>query len=479
MLTLTEAQAHLDRLVRKLNLRRPSVDKWDGYYRGEQPLQFMTDRSKEFLKKKNFDGFSDNWCRVVTDAPAERLEVLGFRLDDDASMSSEERRLWDSWRKNDLEIQSSQGFLESCIAGTSYVIVWGNESGEPVVSWQHPNECFVEYDPEFYNRRRFAVRAWSDKDLGMEYANLYTPTEVWKFERETSKIELPNAGSAINALGGSWTPRVVDGEPFPLPNPLGEVPVVEMPNRPMLGQKPVSEVAMATSAQDFLNLQWSLLYFSSETASLPQRFVLGAEIPQVPVFSDTGEVIDYRPINRDEMSEVMRSGASMWLQGTDGKHPTIDQWQAASPEWFLSTLNVVIKNLAAQTRTPAHYLVAELVNIAADALRASEAGLAAKVRESQTALTPAIREVFRLMTLVEGNTGLADAVALGRVVWRSAETRSEAQMVDAALKLQAIGMPFESIMEYIGKSPSEIEALKSMRKSDAQISLFDPMSNFS
>jgi len=442
------AIATLNRLHKSLIARSKGVEKCDAYYRGDQRLEFVSDRFREFQMERNLGQFSDNWCRVIADSPAERLEVTGFRLDDASTVNDVERALWDVWKRNDMDLQSSQGFLESGIAATSYVLVWGDpDTDQPLMTWEHPSQVIVDYDSERPRVRRSALKAWRDDDT--EYATLYTPSAVWKFQRPVSKWGNDDR---------KWDQRTVAGEPWPLPNPLGEVPIVEFPNRPMLGQAPLSEIQGAMALQDAINLLWAYLFTAADFASLPARVVMGAEMPMIPVLDSNGQIVGEKPVEIPQLEQ----GRMLWLTG---QNASIGQWNAADLKVFTDVVEVAVGHLAAQTRTPQHYLVGKMANLSAESLRAAEAGLAKKVNEMQTYFSPAVREVFRLVALTQDDAALADACRGGRVLWRDSETRSEAQLVDALLKLQTIGFPFAWLAEKYGLSDSELARVESLRAS--------------
>jgi hypothetical protein len=109
-----------------------------------------------------------------------------------------------------------------------------------------------------------------------------------------------------------------------------------------------------------------------------------------------------------------------------------------------------------------------VVNISADALAAAESGLVAKVTERQRFFGASLRELMRLDALAKGDTSRADALALGSVVWRDPQFRSDAQYADALTKLKAINVPDEALWERIpGVTPDEIERWKTMRNDQA------------
>src|SRR5258705_2186770 len=109
------------KLYAQLSNRRSPILNADAYYRGLQPLRFASEQWREYHAER-YAKFSDNWCAPVANSPQERLRVDGFRLDDDPDVSDTEKMLWRDWQLNNMEAQSSQGFLGSLIAGRSFVL---------------------------------------------------------------------------------------------------------------------------------------------------------------------------------------------------------------------------------------------------------------------------------------------------------------------------------------------------------------------
>lgn len=455
-LTAEEALDRVQKLYGQLASRRDAVQQAEEYYRGKQRLRFATEKWREYHAAR-YAGFADNWCAPVANSPAERLRVDGFRLDDDPAVSDAERTLWRDWQVNDMEAQSSQGFLHSIITGRSFVLVWGDENDEPVATWERADQVIVGYDPERPGRRVAALKTWVDD--GTEYATLYAPGEIWKFER---KVNESTSGLVVPLTDQSgWKLREIRDEPNPQPNPLGVVPVVEFPNRPMLGAEPLSEIAGTMAMQDAINLLWAYLFSAADFASMPARVVMGQEPPKIPILDENGQKVGEREVDLKKLAQ----DRILWLTGQNTK---IGQWDAAKLDVFTNTIEVAVTHVAAQTRTPPHYLILGkgMVNVNAEGMRAAEIGLVMKVKEEQTFFTPPIRELFRLCALVRDNRELAEQARRGVVQWRDAENRSEAQLVDALIKLQAIGFPFAWLAERYGLSQTEIARIMAMRESE-------------
>jgi hypothetical protein len=370
-----------------------------------------------------------------------------------------------------MEAQSSQGFLASIVGKRSAVIVWGGEDDEPTYSWEHPSQVVVAHDPGT-RRRVAALKAWVDDDT--ELATLYTADEVWKFQRpnrpeSAGSLKVADAhgrvigtSTSASGQGGDWLSREVDGEAWPLPNPLGEVPVVEFPNRPMLGGEPMSDIAGTMAMQDAVNMLWAYLFTAADYASMPARVVLGAEPPKVPILDSQGNVIGSKPAKLEDLA----NGRLLFLPGA-GEAPKIAQWDAAKLDVFTGVIETSVAHIAAQTRTPQHYLIGKAANTDnAEALKAAETGLVKKVEEQQLFFGPAVRDVFRLSALVRNDEGLARACRLGTVLWKDAENRSEAQRADALLKKSQMGYPFRYLLEQDGLSPTEITRVMEMREQE-------------
>lgn len=466
-----KAVAKVDRMYARLASRRTDVDTVVDYYRGKQALKFAT---AEWAKvhRGRYAGFADNWCAVVANSPAERLRRNGFRLPGSTgTLTAAEKMLERAWAANEMDAQSSQGLLQSLIAKRSSVIVWGDRDGRPVMTWESPAQVIVEYDAATGRIPMFALKAWIDDDR--EYATLYTPTELWKFER-TRDTSTDGATSefvegfsstdsrhlSVTAAGG-WTARNVD-DVWPLRNPLGEVPVEEFQNRPMLGGEPLSEITGSMAMQNAVNLLWAYLFVAADFASMPARVVLGQEPPKMPILDDQGNVVGERPVDVEQLS----NGRMMYLTGQNTK---IGQWDAARLDVFTGVVTTAVQHLAAQTRTPLHYVSGEMNNINGETVLALETGLVKKVQEMQLFFGPSIRRMNRLVALVENKPKIAESCRSGEVLWADAQIRTGAQAADAALKHRDIGMPLAWIMDKdLGLSATEIETVLAMKRAEAE-----------
>lgn len=453
------AQKLTQRIYTRLNQRRPDVERSEAYYEGKQPLNFATEEWKKANAARYAD-FSDNWCGTVVNAEAERLKPVGV-----TNMGKRESiQLWDALLMNEFDAQFSQGAVTALTAKRCYVIVWGDSNDEPIVTFEHPSSVEIEYDWENPRLRTAALKTWVDEDH--EYATLYTAEWVFKWvrPRNTPPNELESLSEQQRqelAATGGWMPREVSDEVWPLENPIGVVPVVEIANRPTLKGDPLSEIQGVMPMQDAINLLWAYLFLAADYASMDARVMLAAEPPKIPKLDTEGNIIGHRPVEMKDLREKR-------LLSITGDNARIDSWKAAELKIFTDTIEVAVGHIAAQTRTPPHYLVANkgISNLSGDALKSAEIGLNKKAGEFITFTDPQLREVLRLVALVRGDTKAAQATRLAKIVWESPEIRSEAQLADALVKKAQMGYPFEYLLEMDGRSPSEIRRILKMRKKE-------------
>lgn len=440
-----EAQQLTERLSQELTSRRPTVDERLAYFKGDLGrLRYATDEFARYFGDR-FRGFADNWCRPVIEAPAERMTLVGVRLGEERRADAQLARVWDS-------TDCDRGFAEAVAvmmsAGWAYALVHPGDS--PRVTWESPSQAIVDRDPVTGDIRAGLVSWIDDKH---DYATLYTSDEVWKWQRSRT----PDAwDKKLPSPGGGWEPREVAGETWPIVNPLGEVPMIELRNQTLLDDVPISDISGVMSMQDAINLVWAYLLNALDYASLPTRLVGGADAPRVPILDKDGQETGMtRPLDLDTLVK----DRVLWVPG---QGVTFDEWSAANLDAFSKVIEHAVEHIAAQTRTPPHYLVARMVNTAAESLTIAEAGLVSKTRERITFVKAPLRRLFRLIALALGEREKADQAQWATLLWSNIQYRSEAQLADALLKKRQIGYPLQWIAEQDGLDPAEVDRLMEM-----------------
>lgn len=460
MTTAEEALELVRKLSAELTRRRPKLQSRMAAYRGqEDQLRFASPEFGAYFAER-FAGFSDNWCAPVVAATTERMNYQGIRLEGQLRSDKELTRVW---KANNGERGSSEGFVVMLAASRMFALVWGNSRDEetPRITWENPENCVVAYDPDT-SEATAGLKLWNDETH--EFATLYLPDKVFKFQRRTGAGSWANL-IIVGTYVGGWEERQPAGDDtWPLPNPIGEVPLVEFRNQELLDGKPISDIDGVQSAQSAINLVWAYLLNGLDFATLPQRVVTGADMPKVPVLDANGLVVGSRPIDLN----LLAAERVLWIPSKDAKTA---EWSASNLQAFDATLDRLVNHVSAQTRTPPHYLVGKIANLSADALTASETGQVAKSGERLTYATPSLRQLNRMVLLAQGGDqaeAKARACLAGTIDWKDIQFRSLAQKADAYAKLQTIGFPFEYLAEQWGLDPEEVARVIKMRKAEAE-----------
>lgn len=444
MPTEDELRAQLGPMCSELDRRARCARTLDNYYDGRHPVPDAVTASRAQKAYLRLLKLADtNWPQLIVDSVEERLEVQAIRLGDDQV----DGRVWELWQANSLDADSGLVHQSALTAARSFVIVWpGVNGGPPTATPEHSSTCIVQYATGSRRERVAALRRWRDGD--MWYATLYRPEGVYKFHGKNTD----GTGNSPDADG--WQRRDVPGETWPLPNPFGRsIPMVEFAVnrrlRPSSFGVAYGEFETNTGHIDRINYAMFSQIVAMTWSGFPMRALIGDPITR----DDDGNPLKPFDIVADSLVQI---------ENPDGK---LMQLPEANLENYGTTIDRYVEQLAALTKTPAHYLLGKLVNVSADAIRAAEAGLVSKVRRHHRSLGESWEDVARLLLTADGQS-IPDSAVSAEVVWKDPESRSMAERADAASKLSPI-LPWQAIAgKVLGASPQEIAEWEAAKASD-------------
>jgi hypothetical protein len=425
----------LRRLSAQLDARMPYIRRAEEYYHGKHRLAYSTSKWRARFGSL-FGGFADNWCPIIVDSPVERMAIEGFRFGaEDPGADKDARSIW---QRNNMDAAALLAHTEAVKLGEAAVIVDRGDDGEPRITVEHPSQVIVESSPADRRVRLAALKRWVDED-GYLMATVFLPDRVYKYR----------SGSAVTTASELvWGPR--PGVRQEERNPLGVVPVVPLRNNPTMLAGGCSDLDVVYPLQDAVNKLCNDMIVASEYAAFRQRVMTGVEVPRDP---DTGQPITM-DLGIDRLFTVAAPDAKVYdLEASDLNN-------------YVVGIELMVRHVAAQTRTPPHYLQGQMVNVSGDALKAAETGLVAKVRRKMLDFGETWEEVMRLAFRVRGDEARGTATD-AETIWRNPESRSEGESVDAATKLSVIGLPFRMVLERIGMSQEEIDRAEVLRDEEA------------
>jgi hypothetical protein len=417
--TLLSPAQWRDTLLERLAHRLPMIRKCEEYYQGQHRMTFTTSQFRETFGGL-FSAFADNWCDLVVDASAERLRVEGFRFGTNPEADSP---AWEIWQRNSLDAESDMAHTDSIKLGCVYALVGPDDDGKAVIQVEAADRAIVAMDPARGKKRLAGLRDWTD-EWGVEHCQVYLPDSITWWSKESEHAP--------------WREEIGGGS-----NPLGVVPLIPLPNLPSLSDRlGRSDIERVIPLQNAVNKLCGDMIVASEFAAFPQRWATGIDLPTNP---QTGQ----------KMAPDYLGGANrVW--GVEAENAKFGNFTVSDLGIYVKAIEMLIQHVAAQTRTPPHYLLGSMGSFpSGESLKATETGLVAKVKRKQLSLGEGWEEAMRLAFAIEGDTSHAEAID-AEVIWSNPESRILAQVVDAAVKLGEIGVPRPALWEFTGASPQQI-----------------------
>lgn len=426
-------------LLQRLNEPAARYADLDRYYEGKQSLAYLSPEAKVALGNR-FGVMASNIPRLAVTALSERLRITSFS----------DPSIWPDWIRCNMDQLAGVAHREAMLLGDSYVIVWTDRFGRPLVTVESAKQVAVLTDPgtrEVYA----AIKRWEDTNLKTTEAVMYLRDRIIRLRAEQQ-------GAVANGF------KQIDE----FANPLGVVPVVNLRNTDrILGDWGTSEIDDLRPLVDALNKSLADMMVTSEYVGRPRRWATGIELTEEPVLDDDGNPVldgDNQPV----MTEVnpIPEGHRAMISENDGAK--FGQLNAADLGGYEASVRVILGQIMAVSTLPAHYIGVFTDNPAsADALRAAEASLTARAEARQQTFGRAWEQVAKLVVAVgDGrDPNLIDDI---RVQWADAATRSVAQEADAVVKLyQANLLPASYALGKLGYSSDEIAKIRDARAADS------------
>lgn len=425
--------AWLELLERRLHDRWNSIQTYDDYYEGDHYfgawLRSLQVAFRGTLLGNLLNGLTDNYMQLVVDAAAERLRVQGIRF----GTSDADQDVQRIWQANGCDASSNMIHTEAIKLGEAYWLVQPN-GDVPRITAEHPSQVIVATAPGDRRVRLAALKKWCDED-GYAYANVYLPNYVVKYQ-SAEKARREIQWKQIETIS----------------NPLGEVPVIPMPNNPSMLRGGRSDLSFgATSVQDQITKTVADLLIGSEYHGLPQRVLLGVEPPR----DESGNVIPFEQAAKSRLWYFNSANAKAF------------EFSQADLKGLRETADGFIGDLAAQTRVPVYYFRPTAIsNLSAEALIGLDAGLVSKTDDKKVAFGDGHEDMARLALKAVNPSDPRASDVSAETIWANTESRSQAQLTDSVTKEVSIGLPFEAALERLGYSPQAIERILAMREAD-------------
>lgn len=422
-------------LTRRLDDRRPRIDRLRSYVNGEAPLPEAGKNIRaswsEFQRKAR-----TNFADLAVSALAERMIPNGISV---GAASGDDDRARQIWRENRMDVAFADTLRDMLTVSIGYMVTGRDAFGRPVVTSEKPEFMYAATDPLRPWVARAGVKVWRDQDVGLDYAYVWAVEAGvrQKFERQ---IWEGRPKRLITKTSGDWK-MSGDLEPF-----TGE-PITVFENYDSAG-----EFEYHTDILDRINKGMLDRLVTSAYQAFRQRAIEGG-LPKVD--PETGEPIDYAAI-------FAPAPGALWDLPADSKIWE-SQESAQSIMAMLQAEKDDIRDFSAVTRTPMSMLVPDGQNQSAEGSEFAKEGLVMKARDRIGRVKPPLATVLANAIRVT-DPDFAETVD---VSFADPTHASTAERYDAAVKAQTAGVPWRTIMiDILGFSSEKVDAMQVEREEE-------------
>lgn len=422
--------------------RRNRLDMLDAWYSGYPPLPSSAENIRDAYKWFQ-ESARTNFAELITEAPRDRMRPVGIRTGADGDETGD-ARAWDIWRETGLDVEHSEVHRMMLSLGDGYVITGrDSDTEELLITAEDPREVITEHDPRNQRRIRAALKLYRDEVQALDFAYLYLPGELHVAVRDAPSSGLTVVGGTpFDARSWDWAPELAAGD-----IPAGLMPVVRFRNRRGVGEfEPHLPLLRRINHGILQRMTVAALQAFRQRAikGLPERDAAGAVVDYADVFSaDPGAMWQ------------LPEGVEMWESGQVDLTP------------IMNSIRSDVEHLASVTKTPMHMLIPAGENQSAEGAAKSTESLVYKVEDRRLRAGDGWSQVMSNAFRWLGEDERADPFKLS-VIWAPAERYSLAERYDAAVKGQAAGVPWRTIMiDILQMDPQQVDRMAADRVQDA------------
>lgn len=452
----------LEVLSKALDERAAEVEAAEDWYEGEHPIPQPPPNTAAATDREARDAFKTmaqlsvtNFLAPVVDLPASKLRIEGFRFSE--SDTATDADLWSIFRRNHLTSDAPLANHTAVMTGQAFALVWQGADGLAEITVEDPECTIVAYQAGSRRKRAAGLKRWTD-DTGHVCATVYLPDGLYKYRAKSRRDDSPYAGAmSSEAFQNLWEIRQPQGETWPVKNPWGVVPLVELRVNGSLkghrfgGGKP--QFHKVITDQRRINHTVMSRLVTMEHQSFRQRWATGW---------------DY-PTNADGTPDkyALQKAAASRLWTFDDPDVKVGEFSQADFTPFMKAVQEDVKAIASSTGTPPYaFLLGDMINVAADALARIDGTHLTVVRSLADQLDESWSEVMQLALMVEGDARASDGGIA--TVWGEFEQRTATEQAALATAYKDLGAPDEVVYATLpGVDQAEARRWKQQAGADA------------
>lgn len=372
------------------------------------------------------DDFNDNYCRIIVDKMASRLQVSEITTGDEGI---DKGWLVPLLERNDWQAVQGTLYQGAVRDGDSYIMVDPNTlqwSSEAAFDGFSGIVCITDATGKI---PIWACKLWSESESGGAEGDeqstvlikvvVYQPNMITYWQGRSGGRELVPDNQIVGAepvTTGSQGTNL-------LAWPVGRIPVIHFANQPTnFSTWGKSELRPAIPLQDVLNRTLHSMVMASEFAAFRIKWSIGMEIDAAGI--TPGAVINLTL--KDSSGNIvtdMSENEINFLQAVK-----VGQFEETDINQYITQIDKLAREISQISQTPIYGVTTEGV-LSGEALRQLEVGLLGKCYRFQRDNTDAIRQLITVTALIQNSiaraeTGLPPAPSSFKSiapVWQSPE----------------------------------------------------------
>lgn len=437
----------IEECTEKLDRANVLYEKLEKYFKGEQPLAYLT----EDVRKACGDRLTPlhiDWPRLIINSHEQRCDVEDFRLGNQEVF----KPAFDIWQRNNMDAKAPMAHSDAFLYGLSFESVW-LRNGKATMNVESARQVWCEHDPADPSLLRYGLKRWFDPRAGRGFLRILLPDGKMNLYQTHAKsdedINYHGMSADITNLPvDSWD--LLSGES--LTNTTGRLPFFPVINRGrILNPYGESQLTEVLPIADAVNKMATDMMVSGEFHAGPRRWATGVETVE------------------DEHGETQEAFSQLRGRTWTAEDPAarIGSLPEADLANFIGAIGMLDTILAAMGGIPPHYVDSTKGSLAsADSIRAASEPLVAGARRFMTVgAGPAHEDAMRYALELEG-VQISPEIEKMEVRWRDPENRTMNQIVDAAIKRKAVGVPLYQLWEDMGYTATQIKRMKRMEKEE-------------
>lgn len=407
---------------------RAKMDRVRRYWKGLQPLPAIIPSSVPQQVRDMARIARVNICDIVVSTLAQSMFVDGFR----GSGDEENDASWAVWQKNKMDARQTGLHRAAFAYGFSYAAVLPGDP-VPVIRRSSPRSMLALYgeDPDW--------PIWAlERADGRGHWRLYDEEAIY-FLGLNNRREFEYIDTKSHDAGVTPVVRYSDEDDLDWDDEVE-------PDRPLFGggsRLALGQVSPLFPLQDQIDVTTFGLLVAQHYSAFKQRYILGwvAENEKEKMAAGAANVFTLEHSVDDEGNDIK-----------------VGEWSQTDLKGYIESRDATLRHAAALSQTPVHELTGTLINMAAEALAAAEAGKDRKVDERQTLNGESHEQLFWLCGRYMGHEVPDDA----QVSWRETSAQAFAATVDGLGKLVTmLGIPPQELWDRVpGATQQDISRWK-------------------